>query len=308
MGRITQTSCGDNTGDFVNRTNEAMKTVETDATLSGDGTEGNPLKVENAGGGGVPEAPNDGKQYGRQNEDWTEVVGQVPEAPEDGKTYGRKDATWEEVVTELSGAIAVTGTLVGFNKAEGFIHGKLSAPESGDITLNDQVPALNGTSAFMYHTQALPPTIINNGFTVSVKGRYLPNKINRIVFTYGTDSDVLITFLEQPTKIEQELSIASGVVNWLGEDGLNARLTLTENVTALNVSNVNNDDVLVLRVKQDSTGGRSLAMPTDTVVVSDGQGVIDLSGQGPDVESLITFLKVNNILYATYGLNYTGSI
>jgi hypothetical protein len=90
-------------------------------------------------GGGFIEAPNDGKLYGRQSEDWAEVVipepgegyddtqikadlatetqaridgdaalqgqingldlsGTVEEAPNDGKQYARQDASWSEIV------------------------------------------------------------------------------------------------------------------------------------------------------------------------------------------------------------------
>lgn len=50
---------------------------------------------------GVPEAPADGKQYGRKNESWSEIValgtGAIPDAPVDGKTYGRENARWAEI-------------------------------------------------------------------------------------------------------------------------------------------------------------------------------------------------------------------
>ncbi len=52
-------------------------------------------------GAGIPEAPEDGKQYGRQDGSWTEITGSgdegVPEAPEDGKLYGRQNGAWAEV-------------------------------------------------------------------------------------------------------------------------------------------------------------------------------------------------------------------
>lgn len=56
--------------------------------------------------GGLPEAPVDGKQYGRQDAAWTEIPSDsgIPEAPVDGQQYARKDAAWS-VVTG-GGAIA----------------------------------------------------------------------------------------------------------------------------------------------------------------------------------------------------------
>lgn len=64
------------------------------------------------GGGGIEEAPNDGKQYARQNEGWAEVLTPAdtdslsegstnkyfPEAPNDGKQYARRSEGWAEVV------------------------------------------------------------------------------------------------------------------------------------------------------------------------------------------------------------------
>lgn len=55
------------------------------------------------GGTSFPEAPRDGKLYGRKNAAWSEVKenggegGGIPEAPSDGKLYGRKDKAWKEV-------------------------------------------------------------------------------------------------------------------------------------------------------------------------------------------------------------------
>lgn len=50
---------------------------------------------------GIPEAPLDGNQYGRQNGTWTQVTGGsgggIPEAPVDGKQYGRQNGNWTEV-------------------------------------------------------------------------------------------------------------------------------------------------------------------------------------------------------------------
>ena len=67
---------------------------------------------------GVPEAPADGKQYGRKNESWSEIValgeGAIPDAPVDGKIYGRENAQWKEVYIDVSYSLPValrTGTI-----------------------------------------------------------------------------------------------------------------------------------------------------------------------------------------------------
>ena len=67
---------------------------------------------------GVPEAPADGKQYGRKNESWSEIValgtGAIPDAPVDGKIYGRENAQWKEVYIDITYSLPValrTGTI-----------------------------------------------------------------------------------------------------------------------------------------------------------------------------------------------------
>jgi len=219
-------------------------------------------------------------------------------------------ASFEKVnnnFTELySGAIATTGANVQFNESVGYIYGTRNLPSSGDIVLDDNVVALNETTNIMYHQQGAPPAITPNGFNVTVYGRYLDNMVNTVIITYVTDSEVIVSFIEQPSKVEQVLAIASGVTDWNINLGLSATISLTEDVTTFNLTNVNNDDVLILRTVQDVTGGRSLALPAGTVVGGDGQGVIDLSGQTSLQESLISFYKANNILFANFILNYTS--
>jgi len=63
--------------------------------------------TEGGGGGpgGIPEAPENGTKYARQDAGWT-TIAEFPEAPVDGKQYARKDNGWEEVVaTGGSGGI-----------------------------------------------------------------------------------------------------------------------------------------------------------------------------------------------------------
>lgn len=50
--------------------------------------------------GPVPEAPEDGQQYAREDGAWS-VVETFPDAPVDGTVYGRKDANWEAIDDSL---------------------------------------------------------------------------------------------------------------------------------------------------------------------------------------------------------------
>lgn len=56
------------------KVNGKLESVAHDSTLQGDGTADNPLKVV---GGGIEEAPDDGKQYARKSKSWSEVQGGV---------------------------------------------------------------------------------------------------------------------------------------------------------------------------------------------------------------------------------------
>ena len=66
-----------------------------DSKVEFDGTE---WVLLTTGGGGLPDAPVDGKLYGRQDAAWTEVPagtgGGIAEAPEDDAHYVRKNAQW----------------------------------------------------------------------------------------------------------------------------------------------------------------------------------------------------------------------
>ena len=76
-----------------------------------DGTGEVTINATGGGGGGIPEAPTDGKTYGRNNASWTEVTGGggggIPEAPTDGKLYGRQNSGWSEV-TATGGVTKIT--------------------------------------------------------------------------------------------------------------------------------------------------------------------------------------------------------
>ncbi len=65
----------------------AQKAIATKFQLAGSG----------GGGGGIPEAPNDGSQYGRQSLGWTKITvggGGITDAPVNGKPYARQDGGW----------------------------------------------------------------------------------------------------------------------------------------------------------------------------------------------------------------------
>ncbi|MEK9770605.1 MAG: hypothetical protein VW683_16975, partial [Betaproteobacteria bacterium] len=52
----------------------------------------------------LEDAPEDGKQYARQDAGWSEISVDVQEAPADGKQYARQNSGWTEVDTGTIGA------------------------------------------------------------------------------------------------------------------------------------------------------------------------------------------------------------
>lgn len=72
-----------------------------------------------SGSSGIPEAPVDGKTYGRKDAGWTEIVsgsgggGGIEEAPTDGNYYMRKDAGWVPLYGTSSGSLVSTSTATG---------------------------------------------------------------------------------------------------------------------------------------------------------------------------------------------------
>ena len=77
---------------IIGRGNASYKTTYDDlkTKLTADGIGGG------GGTGDVEEAPNDGNLYGRQNEDWSEIILEpgISDTNIDGILYGRKDEGW----------------------------------------------------------------------------------------------------------------------------------------------------------------------------------------------------------------------
>lgn len=61
------------------------------------------VEVESSGDAGIPEAPSDGSLYARKDGAWAGFTPGTPEAPNDGKQYARKNLGWVEVVSSGGG-------------------------------------------------------------------------------------------------------------------------------------------------------------------------------------------------------------
>ncbi len=85
-------------------------------------------------------------------------------------------------------------------------------------------------------------------------------------------------------------------------NGRSARVTLGGNRT-LAFTNFSNGMFLSLLVIQDATGSRTLALPASTRVIAGGAGAVTLTTTAA-AHDVLTFWKINNILYCNYGKNY----
>lgn len=93
------------------------------------------IAAGSGGGGGIPEAPEDGKTYGRNNAAWSEVGtggGGISDAPVDGSKYARQDAGWVSF-TEFTEAPSGGAKYARQNAQWAAVSEFLEAPSDGSI-------------------------------------------------------------------------------------------------------------------------------------------------------------------------------
>jgi len=92
-------------------------------------------------------------------------------------------------------------------------------------------------------------------------------------------------------------------VTWDMDVSDNAEVTLGGNRT-LAISNPKEGHVGILKVIQDGTGGRTLALPANSLVLNDGGGAITLSTTAGDVDVLSYIYDGTDYLW-TFALQYS---
>jgi hypothetical protein len=88
------------------------------------------------------EAPEDNKQYGRENGEWTEVIGGIGDAPLEpiGVVYGRSMGRWQPIDFDATGGTGGGGGLKWVNAAGDQMRGPLYAHTDQPIDLLEMVP------------------------------------------------------------------------------------------------------------------------------------------------------------------------
>ena len=100
------------------------------------------------------------------------------------------------------------------------------------------------------------------------------------------------------------LSISAGTISWDVSQNGNAYVTLTSNAT-LSLSNLQAGQLLLLKVKQDGTGGRTLTLPAGSKVGYGGAGVIALSSAANAVDIVTIFADESSVLHVLINQNFT---
>jgi len=96
--------------------------------------------LQTAGGGGIAEAPTDGKNYERANSGWTADPIQA-DAPNDGNLYGRKSLSWIQVPAGSS--IVVTGNIASARAVAETYCGNLTPGTTSWLLFPDLNPQLD---------------------------------------------------------------------------------------------------------------------------------------------------------------------
>lgn len=91
-------------------------------------------------------------------------------------------------------------------------------------------------------------------------------------------------------------------ITFNANSGVSAKVTITASRT-LAFSNFNNGMFLSLVVIQDGTGGWGLTLPASTRVIGGGAGAVTLTTAASS-HDILTFWKINDIVYCNYGKNY----
>lgn len=114
--------------------------------------------------------------------------------------------------------------------------------------------------------------------------------------TDGTDSVVISVDTTTQTLTD------GATITFDANAGVSARVTITATRT-LAFSNFRNGMFLTLLVIQDGTGGWGLNLPASARVINGGAGAVTLTTAASS-HDILTFWKINDIVYCNYGKNY----
>lgn len=249
--------------------NGKLGSVAHDSTLQGDGTADNPLKVVGGGpGGGIEEAPDDGKQYARKNKSWEEVHGGVSSWDEiSGKPSEFPPSAHNHSVDDITDFPAIPTKTSDLQNDSGYI-------TSGDVPQATYVAAYGRTTFADIQSAISEGKCVKcdmTGYTYELVNE-LPNKIT---FSATNNVDGVVT---------QETVWINSDNTW-NNDGIN--LAKASDVPS-KTSDLTNDAGFAKLVVSDTPPAEGTLDDVVTVILGNAAGGGDygaweLIGEGTDI-------------------------
>jgi hypothetical protein len=129
--------------------------------------------------------------------------------------------------------------------------------------------------------------VVGDQIALTITAKYLSDLENGVAPSYTSLVDgATITWTMDSTKTVQNATVTLGGARTLALSGLIGGMTG------------------VLIVKQDSGGGKTLALPVGSKVINTGGGVINLS-TGANAIDIISFIYDGTDLYWAFGMSFT---
>lgn len=185
--------------EFVDRSAKEDLSLPADQELCVNEMTVSASMVVPAGGGGIPDAPEDGQLYGRKDGGWTAVAGGggggIPEAPADGSIYGRGNGGWKQAAakSELDAKVSrelheadinrIDETLAGISEA---VEGKAAREEI--TAIEARVGALENGKFDMPGTR-LSDMEMYGGYWHNTSGKFIPSAQYRCTPKLPIDGD-----------------------------------------------------------------------------------------------------------------------
>lgn len=147
---------------------------------------------------------------------------------------------------------------------------------AGPVNIDITEPATIGAASDSYtYSSKLLRTIFGNVVAnLSTTAKTIIGAINENYTAIVANTTAIAGKEALIPKTFLTLSIASGVTSWNFATSVNAKITLTANVTTFTVSNPTVGYTYVLFVTQDGTGSRTMVLPTGSKVSNGGTGAI----------------------------------
>jgi hypothetical protein len=172
---------------------------------------------------------------------------------------------------------------------------------SNIIGEGNNITSINNTNIIGSNITA---TTANTTYVNNLNINDTPSSSTTITDVLVRDTDGTVKTRElDSVRYDAFQTLSSGAtVTWDMSNGINASVTLGGNST-LAISGAVNGMVGVIKIVQDATGSRTLALPANSLVINGGAGAITLTTTASAVDVLSFIYDGTDFLW-TYGVNY----